>query len=174
MYQIYLDLKDIFVVQSFRRNLISVSYLDKSGYFCSFGNNMLKLSFNSDVVGTCSFMSRDNLSLFDTVATYGESLNVESSGTKHKIDDNNSEALWHKRLGHISKNIVERLVFDGILDSIDLTNFDVCVECFKGKHTKTNKYVAYRDTNVLELIYTDISDHFPDLFEMVNNILYHT
>lgn len=135
---------------------------------------MLKLSFNSDVVGTCSFMSRDNLSLFDTVATYGESLNVESSGTKHKIDDNNSEALWHKRLGHISKNIVERLVFDGILDSIDLTNFDVCVECFKGKHTKTNKYVAYRDTNVLELIYTDISDHFPDLFEMVNNILYHT
>ena len=28
----YLDLKDTFVVSSFRRNLILVSYLDKSGY----------------------------------------------------------------------------------------------------------------------------------------------
>ena len=29
-----LDLKDIFVVPSFRLNLILVSYLDKSGYYC--------------------------------------------------------------------------------------------------------------------------------------------
>lgn len=43
----YLDLKDTFVVSSFRRNLISVFYLEKSGYFCSFGNNMFKLSINS-------------------------------------------------------------------------------------------------------------------------------
>ena len=35
----YLDLKDTFIVPSFRQNLISVSYLDKSGYSCSFGNN---------------------------------------------------------------------------------------------------------------------------------------
>ena len=145
----YLDLKDTFVVPSFRRNLISVSYLDKSGYFCSFGNNMFKLSFNSDIVGTGSLMGHDNLYLLDIIATYGESLNVESRGTKRKIDDNNSGAQWHKRLGHISKNRVERLVSDGILDSIDFTNFDVCVECVKGKQTKTKKYVAYRATNVL-------------------------
>jgi len=42
----YLDLKDTFVVPSFRRNLVSVSYLDKLGYLCSFGNNVFRLSFN--------------------------------------------------------------------------------------------------------------------------------
>lgn len=123
----YLDLKDTFVVLSLRRNLISVSYLEKLGYLCLFGNNMFKLSFNSNIFGTNSLMTHDNLYLLDTIATYGESLNVESCGTKRKIDNNNSEALWHKRLGHISKNRVERLVPDGILNSTDLTNFDVCV-----------------------------------------------
>lgn len=157
----YLDLKDIFVVPSFRRNLILVSYLDKSGYFCSFENNMFKLSFNSGIVGTGSLMGHDNLYLLGTIATYEETLNVESHGTKHKIDDKNSGELWHKHLGYISKNKVERILSDGILDSIDLTNFDVCVECVQGKQTKTKEYVAYRVTNVLELIHTDICGPFP-------------
>ena len=35
----YLNLKDTFVVLSFRRNLVLVSLFDKFGYSCSFGNN---------------------------------------------------------------------------------------------------------------------------------------
>ncbi|RDY10022.1 hypothetical protein CR513_05528, partial [Mucuna pruriens] len=35
----YLDLFETFVVLSFRKNLISISSLDKFGFFCSFGNN---------------------------------------------------------------------------------------------------------------------------------------
>ena len=70
----YLDLKYNFVVPSFRQNLISVSYLDKSGYFCSFGNNEFNLSFNSSIVGTDSLLAYDNLYLLDTVATYNETL----------------------------------------------------------------------------------------------------
>ncbi|XP_050919105.1 uncharacterized mitochondrial protein AtMg00300-like [Lathyrus oleraceus] len=122
---------------------------------------MFKLSFSSNIVGTGSLMSPDNLYFLDTIAIYGESLNVETRGTKRKIDNKNSGALWHKRLDHISKNRVERLVFDGILDSINLTNFDVCVECVKGKHTKPKKFAAYRATYVLELIHTDIYGPFP-------------
>jgi len=157
----YLDLKDTFVVPSFRRNLISVSYLDKSGYSCSFGNNEFSLSFNSNIVGTGSLLAYDNLDLFDTVTTYNETLNTESHGTKCKIDNTQSGALWHKRLGHISKNRVERLVSNGILKSIDFTNFDVCVECIKGKQTKAKRLGAYRASDVLELIHTDICGPFP-------------
>ena len=73
MYYFYLDLKDTFVVPSFRRNLVLVSYLDKLGYLCSFGNNVFRLSFNSDIVGTGSLLVNDNLYLLDTVASYGES-----------------------------------------------------------------------------------------------------
>lgn len=49
-------------------------------------------------------MGHDNLCFLDTIASYNESLNVESHGTNHKIDNNNSGALWHKRLDYISKN----------------------------------------------------------------------
>jgi len=157
----YLDLKDTFVVPSFRRNLISVSYLDKSDYSCSFGNNEFSLSFNSNIVGTGSLLDYDNLYLLDTVTTYNKTLNTESHGTKRKIDNTQFGALWHKRLGHISKNRVERLVSNGILESIHFTNFDVCVECIKGKQTKAKRLCAYRASDVLELIHTDICGSFP-------------
>ena len=39
----YLDLKETFVVPSFRRNLISIPTLDKFGYSCSFRNNKFSL-----------------------------------------------------------------------------------------------------------------------------------
>jgi len=129
----YLDLKDTFVVPSFRRYLVSISYLDKFGYLGSFGNNVFRLSFNSDIVGTASLLINDNLYLLDTVASYGESINAKLCGIERRIDNTNSGALWHKCLGHISKNRIERLVLNGILDSIDFTSFDICVECIKGK-----------------------------------------
>jgi len=157
----YLDLKDTFVVLSFRQNLILVSYLDKSGYSCSFGNNEFSLSFNSNIVETGSLLAYDNLYLLDTVTTYNETFNTESHGTKCKIDNTQSGTLWHKRLGHISKNRVERLVSNGILESIDFTNFVICVECIKGKQTKAKRLGAYRASDVLELIHTDICGSFP-------------
>jgi len=129
----YLDLKDTFVVPSFRQDLVSVSYLDKLGYLCSFGNNVFRLSFNSDIVGTGSLLVYDNLYLLYIVASYGESFNAKLRGTKRRIDNTNSGALWHKCLGHISKNKIKRLMSNRILDSIDFTSFDVCVECIKGK-----------------------------------------
>ena len=43
---VYLDLKETYVVSSFRRNLISISVLDKFGYYCSFGNFKFSLSLN--------------------------------------------------------------------------------------------------------------------------------
>jgi len=74
-----------FVVSSVRQNLISVSYLDKLSYSCSFGNNEFSLSFNSNIVGTGSLLAYDNLYLLNTVATYNETLNTESRDTKCNI-----------------------------------------------------------------------------------------
>ena len=119
--------------------MISVSYLDKSRYFCSFGNNQVNLSLNSKVITTSSLVVYDNIYLLDIVASYHESLNIEFYGTKRKLDNAHSRALWHNRLGHFSRNRVEQLVLDGTLDSIDFTDFNVCVECIKGKHTKQKK-----------------------------------
>ena len=122
--------------QSFRQNLISVSILDKFGYHCSFGNNQFSLSLNSNIVDTGSLSIYENLYLLDTIASYNEILHVDSRSTKRKLNKENLARLWHKRLGHISKSRIERLVSEGILDSLDFLYLNVCVECIKRKQTK--------------------------------------
>ena len=53
-----LNLKETFVVSSFRRNLISISCLEKCGYYCSFRNGMVSLYRNSNVIGTGSLTNK--------------------------------------------------------------------------------------------------------------------
>ncbi|KAK9672915.1 hypothetical protein RND81_12G134500 [Saponaria officinalis] len=141
---LYLDLEDTFVVPSFRRNLISVSLLDKSGYSCSLENKRFILSLNSNIVVTGSLCGFNNLYMLDNVASYSEN------------------RTWkHVRLGHVSKERIQRLVSNDILDSVDFTDFDICVSCIKGKQTKVKRLGANRATDVLELIHTDICGPFP-------------
>ena len=58
---VYLDLKETYVVPSFRWNLISIYVLGKSGYYCSFGNSKFSLTLNSNVIGTSFLSVHDNL-----------------------------------------------------------------------------------------------------------------
>ena len=132
----YLDLIDTFVVPSFRWNLVSISCLDKLGYCCSFQNSCITLSINSKVIGTGSLIVYDNLYLLETVASYSENLNVELHGTKRKLNNKNSSSLWHKRLGHISKNRVERLVSEGILDQINFQTLMYVLNALKENRQK--------------------------------------
>jgi hypothetical protein len=112
----FIELRDTYVVPSFRRNLISISVLDKYGYSCSFGNNKFSLFLNSTLVATGSLI--DNLYMLNTIASFNETLQTTSRGTKRKFSSENSAALWHKRLGHISKKRIERLVSDNILNPL--------------------------------------------------------
>ena len=57
--------------------------------------------------------------------------------------------LWNKRLGHISKNRIERLMSNGIIDPLDFTNFTIYVEFIKGKQTKNKRFRANRASKVL-------------------------
>ena len=154
----YLDLFETFVVPSFRRNLISISSLDKFGFSCSFGNNKVSLYQNSNMVGSGSLI--DNLYMFDVVSSYNEILQISSHGTTRKLNEN-SATLWHKRLGHISKQRIQRLMLDEILDPLDLSDFEVCIECIKGKRTNIRKLGSKRAKDVLELVHTDICGPFP-------------
>ena len=94
---------------------------------------------NSNIVGTSSLYGFDNLYLLDIIASYYETLHISSRGTKRKLTNENSMTLWHKGLGHLSKNRIERLLSNGILDSLDFTNFTICVECIKGKQIKNER-----------------------------------
>ena len=116
---------------------------------------------NSNLVVTSSLSYVDNLYMLDTIASYHETLQLSTQGVKRKLTDENSSSLWHKRLGHISKRRVERLVSDGILDSLDFANFEICTNCIKGKQTNTRRLGANRATDVLQLIHADICGPFP-------------
>jgi len=64
--------------------------------------------------------------------------------------------LWHRRLGHISKERIKRLVNDGVLSTLDFTDCDTCVDYIKGKQTNKSKKSAKRSTKILEIIHKDI------------------
>ena len=65
-------------------------------------------------------MNLDNL--------YAENLMTlqHNVGTKRSLVDERSAYLWHKRLGHISKERMQKLVKNEILPDLDFTNKCVC------------------------------------------------
>ena len=115
--------------------MVYVLVLDTSGYCCSFGKGKVILYQNSN-------------------------LHVSAVGIKRKLTSENFVSLWHKRLGHISKRRIERLVSNGILDPLDFMDFDTCVNCIKGKQTNVRRLDANRASDVLEHIHTDICGPF--------------
>ena len=68
--------------------------------------------------------------------------------------------MWHKHLGHISKERLQGLVKKEILPTLDFTDLGLCVDCIKGKQTKHTKKGATRSTQLLEIIHTDICGPF--------------
>ena len=129
------------------------------GYSCSFGNGKMSFFQYSNMVGTSSLV--DNLYKLDiNVLHINESLHASDCGTKRKLTYENSSMLWHKRLGHISKQRIQRLVPEGILDSLNFSNLKSCIECIKGKQTNIRKIGANRSLGVLKLVHTDICGPF--------------
>ncbi|KAL4333668.1 hypothetical protein GQ457_07G003260 [Hibiscus cannabinus] len=78
------------------------------------------------------------------------------TGTKRCVINEDSFTLWHQRLGHISIERIKRLVNDGVLNTLDFTDFDTCVDCIKGKHTNKSKKCAKRSSTILEIIHSNI------------------
>ncbi|KAF7802742.1 Retrovirus-related Pol polyprotein from transposon TNT 1-94 [Senna tora] len=67
----------------------------------------------------------------------------------------------NKQLGHISLERVKRLVKEEVLNALDFTDFNICIDCIKGKQTNKTKKGAKRSSSLLEIIHTDICS--PDM-----------
>ncbi|KAJ9562492.1 hypothetical protein OSB04_007652 [Centaurea solstitialis] len=161
-------LQNTLYVPTITRNLISVSKLKYDGYSFYFNDNdndvilyrhKLVVGFGK-LEGDLYKLNLDN--------KFSESLlpmNVNvcecSNKNKRKGDNEISSRLWHKRLGHISKERMKRLVKDEIIENLDFSDFDPCVNCIKGKMTNKNKKGANRSSSFLEIIHTDICGPFP-------------
>jgi hypothetical protein len=153
-----LVLDDVVYVPSLRRSLISVSKLDSSGFGFHFGNKRFVLYSGSREIASGALC--DGLYKLDLDPNYPSSHNVFATIGSKRVNDEFSSMLWHRRLGHISRERMERLTRDGILDSLDFSDFQTCVDCVKGKLTRARKKGATRSEGLLEIIHTDICGPF--------------
>jgi transposase InsO family protein len=154
-----LELEKTFYVPSFSRNLISVSRLVPFGYSFNFSEIYFSLFYKSDCVGNGILSDGLYCINLQNNVIY-DSMHV-NTGTKRCVINDDSSKLWHRRLGHISIERIKRLVNEGVLNTLDFTDFETCVDCIKGKQTNKSKKGANRSSGILEIIHTDICS--PDM-----------
>ena len=115
----HLDLLETFYVPSISRNLVSLSKLDKAGYVFKFGSGCFSLYKNTYMIGGGTLY--DGLYKVNLDNLYVETLMTlhHNVGTKRGLANKQFAYLWHKCLGHISKERMERLVKNEILPNLD-------------------------------------------------------
>ena len=126
-----LKLKKTFYIPNLFRNLISISRVVALGYSFTFVDITLNLFYRFDLVGNGTLsddLFRINL---QNNACYN-AMHVHA-GTKRCVMNEDSSVLWHQRLGHVSIDKIKRLVNDGVLSTLNFTDFETCVDCIKGK-----------------------------------------
>ena len=138
-----LELEKTFYFPSFSRYLISISRLVPLRFSFNFTDSGFIISNKSKVI--CYGALSDGLfhiRLHNDV-TYN-SMHV-TTGLKRCVMNEEPSMLWHWRLGHISIEIMNKLVNDGVLCTLDFSDFETCVNCIKGKQTNKSKRGAKCD-----------------------------
>ena len=115
----FLLLQDVAYIPSLRRNLISISILDRQGYSFHFGGGKMDIFSHPVLIGNgVLFGNLYSLSLHHGPLCDSSSIN-SIVGCKRARMNLSSSMLWHKRLGHISRQRLKRLVRDGVLSNLD-------------------------------------------------------
>nr|KYP35264.1 Retrovirus-related Pol polyprotein from transposon TNT 1-94 [Cajanus cajan] len=109
----HLDLLETLYVPSLSRNLVSLSKLDAIGYSFTFGNGCFSLFKHNHLIGTVTIC--DDLYKLNLDGLYDETLLTlhHNISTKRSLVNEHSAFLWHKRLGHICRERMEKLIKKG-------------------------------------------------------------
>jgi transposase InsO family protein len=148
------SIKNVYLVNGLKYNLLSVSQL------CDSGNNV---RFNKKRCIVC----RDDtgeviLTAYRYNNIYAVSADQVVQGSltclKALTDD---PRLWHRRLGHVSPHTLQKLVSKGLvrgLPEMDFKGIDMCKACTRGKQTRSSfkpkKVVS--SSRPLELLHMDL------------------
>ena len=110
----------------------------------NFGNGCFNLFKHNHLIGIGVLC--DDLYKLKLDGLYAETVLTlhHDVGTRHSLVNEWSAFLWHKRLGHISRERMERLIKNEILPYLDFMDLNICVGCIKGKQAKTYKERSYK------------------------------
>ena len=114
------------------------------------------------MIGTevlCGSLYRFELSALPYVSVT-LTVNTANSSKRLRLNEKSS-ILCYKRLSHIYRQRMERLIKEEILPNLDFSDFDTCVDCIKGKLTfKVRNAKIDRYTKLLGVIHTYICGLF--------------
>ena len=88
------------------------------------------------------------------------SLSMNARNKWKRVHDVSSK-LWHCRLGHISRERIERLIKKSILSPLEFSDLEQCIDYIKEKYVKKIKKDAKQSAKILEIVHTDICGPFP-------------
>nr|GEW60701.1 retrotransposon protein, putative, Ty1-copia subclass [Tanacetum cinerariifolium] len=115
----------------------------------------------SELLKKKNAIPKDGIFEIDLSNSYANDTSMYDVSNKRAKLDLDSALLWHCRLGHISKKRIEKLQYDGLLNSIDLRTFEKCVSCMSGKMAKKPyTHQVKRAKDLLGLIHTNVCDPF--------------
>ncbi|KAK2983980.1 hypothetical protein RJ640_027305 [Escallonia rubra] len=142
-----LILTDVRHIPELQKNLISVSGLDREGYFVAFGEKQWKVTKGSMVVARGERVG----TLYTLSGTHNHSISLT-------FTENQRTTLWHHRLGHLSESGMKILHSKNALPGMKNIQLDFCEGCVYGKQKRVSfwKDGKERKTKRLELVHTDV------------------
>jgi hypothetical protein len=144
-----LVLNEVLHVPNIRANLVSVAVLGKFGIKVSFESDKIVMTKNNVFVGK----GYCNHGLF--VLNVAENMNENASSSAYLLD---SYDLWHARLGHVSQSYLKKMNSLGLISSSNYSSMNKCEVCVEAKITKKTCTSVKRETDLLNLMHTDLGD----------------
>nr|GEW85637.1 hypothetical protein [Tanacetum cinerariifolium] len=133
---------------SINRGIILVSRLYDDGYVNQFVDNLIQVSRNNMVY--FSAVLWDGIFEIDLSDSYTNVSSIYALSNKRSKSNLDSALLWHCRLGHISKKLIEKLQHDGLLNSTDLRAFEKCHTPRRGLDGIRNSLITQEASGSLE------------------------
>ena len=135
-------IKDIFLVDGLKHNLLSISQLCDKGYKITFEPNLCLISdlVTSETILVGKRVNNDNM------------LNVSciTSSMNCLLTRSDESWLWHRRLAHIHMHHLNRLASKDLVVTLPKLKFErdrLCEACQKGKQTKS----SFKPLNMISL-----------------------
>lgn len=160
-----LILLNVYHVSNIRRNLLSVSQIERKHKRLMIDNGKLKIQDKKNRMIVGEALCKNGLYVVKAKVTKNENkLNQRETHVVHTDKLTDSEK-WHKRFCHVNIRTIQELSRKDLvrgLNNVNINNIH-CSSCSVSKSTKAPcKALGYRQTkNVLELIHSDLCGPMP-------------
>lgn len=144
-----ITIKDILCVPSLKTNLLSVSQLIKNNNSVSFSDSQCLI-----------YNAKKELVAFANLIDGMYKLDLCTTPVTKCLLARDSALLWHRRLGHINTNDLNKMK-DGAVEGVSFeSTYEVtksnCVVCCEGKQSQLPFSIGTRATKVLEIVHADV------------------